>query len=74
VARNAKPLTHATVNGLRVLRGDEPNIDEGWRRACDNKPDWSYTIASEQIRKKIPTCPKCAVMRDAALEGKEVTP
>jgi hypothetical protein len=71
------PLTHATVMGLAHIRGDS-----GWfraplfRRACDGEPDKveSFAPSGATNTVNIPTCPKCAVLRDAALEGREVTP
>jgi hypothetical protein len=67
-------LTHATVNALRTLRGEPDVAAHAWRLACGSSEEHPHeAIGMAGIRDTIPTCPKCAVMRDAALEGKEVT-
>jgi hypothetical protein len=69
------PLTHATVNGLAALRGRERETDREWTRACDGESrygspsDWIAPLIPS-LRNEIPTCPACAVLRDAALEGR----
>lgn len=64
-------LTHATVRGLAALRGVDflSNPHPAWRRACDGVLDLQNTL----VHAEIPTCPTCAVMRDAALEGRKDT-
>jgi hypothetical protein len=67
------PLTHATVNGLLALRGQDTGPE--WVRACDDvrSLDDGSLISLLGISDTIPTCPKCAVLRDAALEGARET-
>ena len=68
------PLTHATVNGLRLLRGDPRDDADLFVIACTGA-DWGgfdKFVGARAITDTIPTCPACAVLRDAALEGREV--
>lgn len=72
------PLTHATVNGLILLRGDTSDDTSLFVVACTGY-DWlsmvpDRIIGARALRDTIPTCPRCAVLRDAALEGREVMP
>jgi hypothetical protein len=71
------PLTHATVLGLAILQNDERLIRSciAGERACDGHREvwgeWADTlIDSSRIKGQLPTCPACAVLRDAALEGR----
>ena len=68
------PLTHATEYAIADLLGDK-----GEHRflvsACGVgvlSPESALSAGS--LYSNIPTCPKCAVLRDAALEGREVAP
>jgi hypothetical protein len=36
----------------------------------DPEPEGQQVIPSVQCRSRVPTCPRCAVLRDAALEGR----
>jgi hypothetical protein len=72
------PLTHATVQGLDYIRRGQGLVVANerlpmWVRACDGKKDVINTVTASSIPSTIPTCPKCAVMRDAALEGRGMT-
>ena len=67
------PLTHATVNALRYLRGERDDLGEQWRPACGSSATFGGLLPAVVCRDIIPTCPACAVLRDAALEGREVT-
>jgi hypothetical protein len=64
------------VNGLAALRGRERETDREWTRACDGESrygspsDWIAPLIPS-LRDEIPTCPACAVLRDAALEGRQ---
>jgi hypothetical protein len=71
------PLTHATVRGLAALRGAQWRSLPSDVAACDNQylpalGSWG-TVPADLLHATIPTCPRCAVLRDAALEGREVT-
>ena len=75
--------THVTEWGLgRIVLGrSSPKTMREWKlrpdtRACDGvrvKPR-SYgdrtVILSATAERRIPTCPRCAVLRDEALEGR----
>lgn len=73
------PLTHATVRGLERLRyGAAHTSTPKLVRACDREILDEVSIAcgggvngDGSPVDDIPTCPKCAVLRDAALEGRE---
>ena len=76
-------LTHVTEWGLGrlVLGRSSPKTMREWKlrpdtRACDGvrvKPR-SYgdrtVILSATAERRVPTCPRCAVLRDEALEGR----
>jgi hypothetical protein len=65
------PLTHATVNALRYLRGEVyDDYFRAWWVACGGNAANRRAIGVAGIRDTIPTCPACAVLRDAALEGR----
>jgi hypothetical protein len=66
------PLTHATVRGFAFLRtGFQQERDAPmWVRACDGEQDIMGSIDEGRLLTTIPTCPACAVLRDAALEGR----
>jgi hypothetical protein len=75
------PLTHATVWGWTHLRSGlmQERDTPDWVRACDGARCSDSTgrditlIPADYLRNTIPTCPRCAVLRDAALEGRAVT-
>ena len=72
------PLTHATLRGLERLRyGAAHTPTPQLVRACDGVEiedvgDYRAKIAcgGSLTADEIPTCPACAVLRDAALEGR----
>ena len=75
------PLTHATMRGLERLRYGSPFTQTPQLvRACDGveiEDDGHHrakvACGGSPTADEIPTCPACAVLRDEALEGREVT-
>jgi hypothetical protein len=64
-----------SLKGLARLRGVQTDIE--WVRACDGVRALSSSqlgsfVMACRITDTVPTCPKCAVMRDEALEVQEV--
>ena len=69
-------LTHATTRGIRYLSHGDPvpmtaDFPPG-QPAC-GAMGFVVLVFPEALRTTIPTCAKCAVLRDAALESSEAT-
>jgi hypothetical protein len=78
------PLTHATLRGLERLRYGSPFTQTPQLvRACDgveiaDEATWravaEVACGGSPEADTIPTCPRCAVLRDAALEVQQGEP
>jgi len=78
----AEAMTHVTEWGLGrlVLGRSSPKTMREWElradvRACDgvklkDRFRSATTILSGLVLRRLPTCPRCAVLRDEALEGR----
>lgn len=66
-------LTHVTERGLeRLLFGASRTATMQLVRTCDGLGIFEDEVATggSPMADGLPTCPVCAVMRDAALEGR----
>lgn len=74
-------MTHATLRGIeRLQRGSARVHTTQLLSACEGRAIDAGEVAcgGSPTVDRIPTCPRCAVLRDEALEGRlpnrEVTP
>jgi hypothetical protein len=70
-------MTHVTEWGLGrlVLGRSSPKTMREWKlradtRACDGVKVKPRHYLSVSVLQRLPTCPRCAVLRDEALEGR----